>query len=160
MEGTRYPATMVSARQGKKRAFTLVEVIITALLVLFMSVSIMGALAFGAYQKQAIRERNGAIRVAADLMESVKRTNFALLEAQTFDSVVIDDRGTETDGDNVVGVVTLRFFDENDNEVGTAASPMPLDLSMVRVEVTVSWNPVGFRSRTTETERLVTLLAP
>lgn len=143
-----------------RAAFTLVEVLITVVLVVFMSVSIMGALAFGAYQKQSIRERNGAIRVAADLMESVKRTNFAYLEAQTFNDVVIDDRGTATTSDNITATVTLRFFDEDDNEVGTASTPMPLDMSMVRVEVTVTWNPVGFRSRTTESERLITLLAP
>lgn len=149
----------VSKKKGL-RGFTLVEVVVAVALVSFMGVSILGALAFGAYQKQSIRERNGAMRAAADIMETVKRTHFSQLESRTFQNIILDDSSKRGNPRNVTGTATLRFFNMDDQEVGISGSPIPLDLSMLRVEVEVTWQAAGRRARDQQSEILVTLLAP
>ncbi|MCC5875902.1 MAG: prepilin-type N-terminal cleavage/methylation domain-containing protein [Candidatus Sumerlaeia bacterium] len=149
----------MSKRKGF-RGFTLVEVVVAVALVSFMGVSILGALAFGAYQKQSIRERNGAMRAAADIMETVKRTHFSQLQSRTYQDVILDDSSKRGNPINVTGTATLRFFTMDDEEVGITGSPIPLDLSMLRVEVEVTWRGVGRSSRDVQSEILVTLLAP
>lgn len=146
----------------KRRAggFTLIEVVVTVALVSFMGISILGALAFGAHQKQSIRERNGALRAAADVMETVKRTHFSQLRRETFQGVMLDDGTLRGNRGRVRGDVSLRFFTTDDVEVGLPNSPVPLDLSMLRVEVEVTWSPSGRNSNKQQTERIVTLLAP
>jgi hypothetical protein len=105
--------------------------------------------------QQATRERNGALRAAADTIESTKRVLFASLQPTT-QTVVLDDRGTAETTDDVTGTMQILFYDTEGNPLAT----VPLDLSMVIVEARVSWNPAGRRSTAVQTVSLRTLLAP
>ncbi len=150
------------------RGLTLVEVMITVTIVAILGLAILSTLIFGIHVKQAIRERNGASRVAADLMESTRRIPFANLSKQTFTDVVIDDRGTtDKTSDDVTATVNLQFFDLDENEatetwteVGTVANPVPLDRSMIKAQVSVVWQPAGRRKSETQTFVISSLLSP
>jgi type II secretory pathway pseudopilin PulG len=145
----------------KNKGFTLIEVVITVALVAFMGISILGAIAFGTYQKQAIRERNGALRAASDLIESAKRSHFSTLARRDLLNVVIDDRGSRrSQAGDVLADISMRFFLENGTEVGIPGTPIPLNLSMVRAEVVVTWVPAGKGRGSLKTETLSTLMAP
>lgn len=143
----------------RRRALTLVEVVITIAIVALSAIAILGTLSAGAYQQQSIRERNGAMRAAGDVMETTKNRLFRTLQAGDID-VVIDDRGTANPGDDVRGVARLRLFDANGNEVGIPGSPVPTDRSMLRVEVEVEWTPAGRRVAGPRSVTLASLLAP
>lgn len=151
---------MKRLKRPRGNAFTLVEVLITIAIVSIAGTAIISSLIFGVYMRQSIRERNGAMRAAADVMESTKKRLFGELRQMDFDTILIDNRGTVDTSDDIMGTASLRFFDRSGNEVGTSSVPMPMDLSLVRAEVIVEWNPPGRRSSTTQSVVLATLLAP
>lgn len=142
-----------------QRGFTLAEVLITSAIVSVAGLAIIAAIVDGVYFQQSIRERNGALRVAADQLESAKRELFGSLQSRT-EPVTIDDRGTAQAADNVNATATLRFFLPNGNEVGVSGAPLPDDGSMVIVESRVEWNPAGRQSSRTQTVVLTTTLSP
>ena len=145
---------------GRRAAFTLVEVVLTIAIVSVTGIAIIAAIAYGVQIEEQIHERNGATRVAADLLESTKKTLFQKLESKTMNDVPIYDRGTPETTDDVKGTVTLQFYDTAGNKVGTDANPIPLDLSMLRADVRVTWNPAGRRHNDAQTVQIQTLLAP
>ncbi len=148
---------MKRVERSRFRGFTLVEVVITTFIVAVTGISIIASVTYGIYLRQTIGEHNCATRVAGDIIESVKRTNFNNLSGQTLD-VLIDDRGTAATDDDVRGTAELRFFDVNDNLVGTDASPIPSNRTILRVEVEINWNSAA--AGRPQTFRMHTLLAP
>jgi prepilin-type N-terminal cleavage/methylation domain-containing protein len=154
-----------------RRGFTLIEIMVTGLIITACGLSIMMSINAGIMFQQSIREENGALRAAADLLDRTRRELTFRLEPWE-QAVVIDNRGTLTREDDLMGTARIRFFapDENGDylnaagqyirEVGTATDPIPMDLTMLMAEVTVTWNRIG---RLSSTERQITLssfLAP
>ena len=143
----------------RRRGFTLIEIMITVLIVSIAGLAIISSLIFGIFMRQSIRERNGAMRVAADVIESTKKRLFAELSQTTLNAIVIDDRGTTRDSDDIRGTAVLRLFTTDGTEVGISGSPIPTDRPMLRAEVTVTWFSPGWRGG----EQMIvlqTLLAP
>jgi len=147
-------------RPNSQRAFTLIEVLMTLLIVSVAGMGIIASLAYGIYLKKSIRERNGAIKAASSVLEQTKRTFFDNLGKRTLNDVVIDDAGSPETEDDVTATVTLSFWDMGGNEVGTELAPLPEDRSMVEARVEATWSPSGRRSSSTQTITLKTLLAP
>jgi type II secretory pathway pseudopilin PulG len=154
-----------------RKAMTLAELLIAATIITMAGLSIVASIQTGILFQQSIREENGATRAAADIIDRTRRELFFRL--QSFDEeVVVDDRGTERTDDDILGTAVIRFYapDANGNyfdangqylqEVGIPGSPIPFDLSMLMVDVTVTWNRIGRLSNTEREVMLSTLLAP
>jgi len=150
---------------------TLIEILITAVIVTICGLSILASIKTVILFQQSIREENGATRAAVDMLDLSRKELFFRLESWE-QEVVVDDRGTLSTADDVMGVATVRYYAPNAagfyfsemghylNEVGTPDNPLPMDLTMVIAEATVRWNPAG-SGRTREREvALSVLLAP
>jgi len=135
------------------RAVTLMEVMVTVVIVSMVGLAILASIQAGVYFQQSIREENGATRAAADILDMTRKELFSSLRYTEFDNVLIDNRGTARLDDNIVGEAELRFFapfpdgryydsDGNRNEVGIG-QPLPGGLTMVLAEVSVRWSRAG-----------------
>lgn len=143
------------------RGTSLVEVMIAVVIVATGALAIISAIYFGIEVQQRNREYHGAVRAASDLLENTRKRFFSDLAPVTGRDVTIDDRGTAGDtSDDVTGTASLRFFLLDDTEVGVSGSPIPEDLTMIRAEATITWNPAGRRSSTPRTVQMSTLVAP
>ncbi|MDK2972835.1 MAG: hypothetical protein PWP23_2590 [Candidatus Sumerlaeota bacterium] len=144
-----------------RRAFTLAEVLITVAIVAVAGLAIISSLTAGVYFQQSIREENGALRLATDVIEASKRELFRDLERQIINPVTIDDRGTPETDDDVTGRAELRFYRIDGTEVGIPGGPpIPGEGTMIRVEATVRWAPAGRRHSKVQEVTLASLLAP
>jgi len=143
-----------------RKGLTLVEVMISVVIVAISGIGIISSIAFGIYLKQSIMERNSATRVAADALEQCKRTLFLELEGYTETDVLIDDRGTATNEDDIEGTLEVSYLDDEGYEVGTEYVSLPDDGSMVLAKATVTWYTAGRRSSEPQTVKLMSLLAP
>jgi type II secretory pathway pseudopilin PulG len=138
-----------------RKGLTLVEVLVTVVIVTLVGLSILASIQAGIYFQQSIREENGATRQAADLLDQVRREMFFRLQHQDIDNILIDDRGTARTNDDILGAAEIRFYAPDTDgrfidgdgqyirEVGLPGSPIPLDLSMLMAEVSVRWDRAG-----------------
>jgi len=160
----RMGTSLLAAPSARRRGISFAEVLITVAIVAMVGIGIILSLAMGAYMQQSIRERNGAMRIATELLESSRRELFERLATSTR-TVVIDDRGTADQGDDVRGQARVRFFlvgagSEVEKEVGTSTKPVPLDGSALRAVVTVAWTPAGRFGGGSREVRLSSLVSP
>jgi type II secretory pathway pseudopilin PulG len=147
--------------KGKKnRGLSLVEVMITVVIVAMVGISILSGLAYGVYVQQAIRDRNGAMRLCADEIEACKRTTFASLAAKDIPNVILDDRGNTDASDDITGRLEVRFYDLSGVVVGDGITEIPLDGSTIKAEATIYWKPAGRRNADDQMVTIATLLAP
>lgn len=147
-------------RSNPRSAFTLIEVLITMIIVAIVGLSAIASLVFGIYIRQLRAERNGAMRVAGELLEETRKIDFRQLREKSIPDVPIDSRGTATTADDTRATVVLRFYDQFGNRVGTTLEPLPLDRSMVRAEAIVTWRSPGHMSDRQQILSLNTLIAP
>lgn len=140
----------------------------TVVLVAVLGMGIISGITYGTYSEQTIHEINGATRLAGEILEGQRRRLFHSLESFSLTpeearerGFIIYDNGTPNHAaDDTIGSVELRFFTTDGVEVGDGAAPIPLDLSMLRAEVTVRWNPAGRGNARERTVRMSTLVAP
>jgi len=141
----------------------------TVAIVAIVALAIMAGLMVGIELRQATRERRGAMRAAADMMETTRRELLQFLEWRS-ETVLIDDRGTPGNtSDDVTGTAYLEFYDLDGNEIGTTDNPIippttdedaVLALPTIRVVVTVRWNPAGILGPDERQVDLSSLRAP
>lgn len=148
-------STLSPNRISRRHGLTLVEVMVTVIIVTLVGLSILASIQAGIYFQQSIREENGATRQAADIIDQIRREMFFRLQYQEIDNIVIDDRGTTRTSDDILGVAEIRFYAPDTDgryidgdgqyirEVGLPGSPIPIDLSMLLAEVSVRWNRAG-----------------
>lgn len=154
-----------------RRGLTLIEILITGVIITVCGLSIMASINSGLLFQQTIREENGAIRAAADILDRTRKELFFRLETWE-EEVTIDTRGTARTDDDVMGTVRIRFYAPDQNgdyfdskgqyhrEVATPQTPIPTDLTMVIAEATVTWNRAGRMSDTPRQIVLTTFVAP
>ena len=165
---------MISRRDSMKRdrrlrdGFTLIEVMITVGIVAIVGLALVSGITYGIVVQQSIKERNSAMRAAAEIIEETKRAPFFSLTPithsrndSTLDPVMtLDDRGTVTTEDDVVAEsITLRFFNTDGSTVVTPVEDKRLVVAQARVQ----WRGAGRRADSPEDYQeivLSTLLAP
>ncbi|MEQ8822132.1 MAG: prepilin-type N-terminal cleavage/methylation domain-containing protein [Sumerlaeia bacterium] len=149
-----------NALRRRERGFSFLEVMIAMVIVSIVGIGIYTSVIVGLRVQQATREFNGAIKAANDALEGSKGTLFQFLEPRLNVPVTIDDRGTPQIGDDLEGVLDLRFYSPDRSTQYFSSTAMPTDGSMIRAEATVTWIPS--RTGTTIPDRytLTTMLAP
>ena len=107
-----------------RRAFTLVEVMITVGVAAVVLLAVVAGITFSTKAQKLAREHSLAQRQAAALIEEARSQPFRLLDNQIDDPerdedndlktrvVLIDDRRTEDPEDNLTGIARLRLFRE------------------------------------------------
>jgi len=156
--------------RSRQAAMTLVEVLITVLIVTFSGLATLGAMMYGRELRASIEERNAAVREAAGLIESVRATPFTALRSMTLTHVTLDSKGTLEENDDLRGTLVLKLYDPYGNElestngssggIGSESSVPPPITTGVEARVTVYWSPAGRRSRATQSLTLSTFVAP
>ncbi|MCB2154349.1 type II secretion system GspH family protein [bacterium] len=152
----------------RARGFTLIEVMVTVGIVAIVGLAIVAGITYGVVIQQNIKERNSAMRAAAEVIEETKRTPFFSLAPITYTKndvpldpvVTLDDRGTvSTDDDVLAESITLRFY----NTDGTAATTPINERKLVVAKARVQWRGAGRKADSPEDYQQVmitTLLAP
>lgn len=142
------------------RAMTLIEVMVTVVVVAFVGMGIMASVVYGTQAQRKVQEYNSAARIAAGELDELKRRSFYTLTKPATETVTIFDNGTPGDAsDDVTGTVEVSLFDSKGTEVGTGGVVVPTDRSMIRAEATVTWTPAG-NGETPEVVVMESLLAP
>lgn len=73
----------MNAHRRFPSAMTLVEVMVTVVMVAIVGLGVIAGVTYGLYSQQSLHERNGATRIAAEELEAVKRKLFHTLEPYT-----------------------------------------------------------------------------
>ncbi len=96
-----------------KKAFTLVEVVVTGAIVVLVGVSILSLVVHTMYMKRFERERIVATNAAAARMEELKRILFPYLTASTT-SITLDVNDTPANAsDDIPATMYVKFYNKN-----------------------------------------------
>src|SRR5690606_17426911 len=114
-------------KSGRTRAATLIEVMVTVGMVAVVGLSALLAITFGLYSQQQIHERNGAARIAGEVLGEQRKVLFKDLAPAIWTPEdprpggnSIYDHGTpDNDADDTMATVELKFFDKE--EIGRAS---------------------------------------
>lgn len=142
--------------KAKRRGFTLMETVVTILLVTLIGLGIVSMLIYSRRYANLDRERNKAIAVAGRRMEQLKRA-FIFDLAPTVEDVLIDDNDTpNNDADDIRGKLEIMLKDKD----GNAISGPPTGDERVQLEIVVTWHPESRISGKVLKERLITYVTP
>lgn len=156
-------------RAARKRAVTLIEVLITVMIITFSGTAILAALVYGRDVTASLQNRNAAMREAIGVMESVRATPFFDLRPFVLTDVVLDNRGTTQPADDLRGTVVLKLYDSAGNEIvdwtqarqyTTGETTVPTTQGGIAAEVAVYWRHAGVRSSKLQTFTLASYIAP
>jgi len=140
------------------RAVTLIELIFTVVIVAISSLGTLSVLQYGITNRQAMTERNAAMRAASDILEDTKRRFYSDLAPGTF-AVTLDSNGTPSiTSDDVTGNASLSFWNLNGTQLGVGANPLPSAPEIIEARVTVTWNALAYGGAS-RTQVLSTLLS-
>jgi prepilin-type N-terminal cleavage/methylation domain-containing protein len=150
----------MSNQQSTDTAFTLVEVMITIVIIAVVFLSVAGAMIYNNRTQKLARERSQAQREAGMLLEEARRFPFNQLNdvAQPnlfLRTVRVDDNRTADQADDVMGTARLRLFRRSD-DVELPSSTGALGEEFVRAQAEVEWTS----GRRTQRVILVTDFAP
>lgn len=140
--------------------FTLVEILITIVIVAIVFLSVAGAMIYNNRTQKLARERSQAQREAAKLLEEARRFPFNQLndvaQPQLFQrTVLVDDNRTADQGDDVMGTARLRLFRRSDGgELPSSTGARGEEF--IRAQAEVEWTS----ARRTQQVILVTDFAP
>ncbi|HPB30865.1 MAG TPA: hypothetical protein PLB62_05380 [Candidatus Sumerlaeota bacterium] len=147
---------LLTAHIRKAGAFTLVEAVIATLLVTTMTIGIVSMMTYSRSYARLDRERAAATAHAARKMENLKRQMFTKI-APSRETVVLDNNGTPGNpDDDLLGNLEVNLYSSNGQPI--VAPPNEADL--LKVEITVSWNPSGRLSQKRMKETLCTYITP
>ena len=145
----------LDARRRAGPGFTLVEAMITILIVAAASIGATQMAIFVRTQNDLEQERARAHQIVSEEMEWVRHTLYTHL--RTGGTVVIWDNGTpENPDDNTEGLLEIIVRDPAGNLV---THPSGQDVALT-VEVTLTWNPRGRLGARTFRETVMTRTAP
>lgn len=143
-------------KTSRSGGFTLIETVITIVLVLLMGMGLISMLIYCRRYAILDSERNKALDAASRRMEQLKR-KFIFELTPSVEEVVIDDNDTPfRDSDDVTGKLEVLLKDKN----GRMISGPPDGDDHIQLEVMVSWRPQGRISGKVLNERLITYITP
>ncbi len=136
----RWRGTYKEMSQQHKKAFSLVEIMITIVLTAIIFLAIISGIIYILRGKQLAREHSMAQRQAAALVEQAYRSGLNNLAPYSGVPVLIDDNKTPDDpADDFMGTASLRMFNADDNsEIFTGVG-----YDMVIVQAMVEWTRGG-----------------
>lgn len=139
----------------RQAGFTLIEAIITVLIVTVGSIGALTLVSYLRLQNDLHQERARAHQIVCEEMERLRHELYTRITGG--DTVTVWDNGTlDDDTDDTMGTLTVTVWDMDGNEL--AAAPSPAEL--VEVEVTLTWNPRGRMSGKTYRETVMSYFAP
>ncbi|GAB4316209.1 MAG: hypothetical protein Kow0059_08650 [Candidatus Sumerlaeia bacterium] len=122
-------------RRVDKRAFTLIEAMVTVVLIVILGVTIITVLIQTFRTHQLERERVVALNAASRRMEELKRQLFSTLSPST-SQLTLDVHNTPTNAaDDISATMRVVLRDRSGNTISA-----PVSNNAVRLEVTVEWN--------------------
>lgn len=141
---------------GGRRAFTLIESIITVMVVSISFIAVITLLMFDNICANYEQERARAYQIVSEQMELIRMKLYTRIT--TGSTVTVWDNGTPgTTADDTVGTLAVTVRDPKTGQVLTAA---PVPAVRVQVEVTLSWRARGGLQRRTMRETMMTYIAP
>ena len=139
----------------RRSAFTLVEAMITVVIVSIGMIASLQLLTFQHTVNTLEQERARARQIVGEEMERLRHELYTRIEGGK--SVTVWDNGTPDDkADDTTGVLAVTVRDTK----GVAVFVAPNPAERVEVEVTLSWNPRGRFSDKTFQETVMTYIAP
>lgn len=145
--------TLFSSRRTS--GFTLVEALIAIIIATLGAISTLTLLAFTRLHNEEEQERSRAHQMVSQKMEEIRYELYTAITPG--EDVVLWDNGTTDDTtDDTPGVLTVKMWDADGNELAAA----PVEAQRIQVEVTLSWNPRGRRAEQTLQESVMTYIAP
>ncbi len=147
---------MSSSRQSRRRrGFTIIEAVITVVLVTIGSIGALQMTVFLRTQNDLEQERARANQIISEEMERIRHTLYTRITGGT--TVTVWDNGTpDNPDDDTIGTIEVTVRDPDGNLLMMA----PVPAVRVQVEVTLTWNPRGRLSGRTFRETLMTYIAP
>lgn len=126
------------APKRRKRALTLVEVMMTMTITLILFLSMMGGIIYSIRAQKLAREHSAASRRAAMLIEEARRLTFQDLEPFSGRNILIDDNRTATTRDDIRGTGELILAETNGTRIPNAKTA-----NYILVEARVRWSSMG-----------------
>lgn len=143
-------------RRGGCRAFTIVEALITVVIVFISFTSVLTLLMFDNICANYEQERARAYQIVSDQMEQIRMTLYTRIT--TGSTVTIWDNGTPSNtADDTNGTLAVTVRDPKTGQVLTAA---PVPAVRVQVEVTLTWRARGGIQNRMMSETMMTYIAP
>lgn len=138
-----------------RRAFTLIEALVTVLIVTAASIGGIEMAIFVRTQNTMEQERSRAHQIVCSEMERLRSSLYTHIIGGS--TVTVWDNGTPTDStDDTIGILEVIVRDK----AGTLLTAAPVPAVAVRVEVTLTWHPRGRRQGSTFRETVMTWIAP
>lgn len=139
----------------RRRGFTLVEALISIVIITLMSITTLTLLMFTRMHNAHEQERARAHQIATERMDRILHELFPTVEAG--EDITVWDNGTPDDtSDDTQGVVSVSLWDVDGNPINFTPTPW----ERVEVEVTVTWNLRGRRAGVEARESIKTYMAP
>lgn len=138
----------------RKRAVTLVEVLIALILAVMMVIGIITLLSFNFVYQNQQELRASAMDAMAREMEKLKRQFIFTVDPYVIE--VSDNRTPNNPHDDTTGTLTVKLYDRDGAEL-TTSSP---GYDRVRVAMTVTWHGRGRLASREFHEELVSFLIP
>lgn len=136
-------------------AFTLIESLVTVLIVTAASIGGIEMAIFVRTQNTMEQERSRAHQVVCSEMERLRSSLYTHITGGS--TVTIWDNGTPDDSsDDTIGTLDVIVRDK----AGTLLTAAPVPAVAVRVEATLTWHPRGRRHGSTFRETVMTWIAP
>lgn len=144
------------SRRGGRRAFSLIEALITVVVVFISFTSVLTLLMFDNICSNYEQERARAYQIVSDQMEQIRMTLYTRIT--TGRTVTVWDNGTPGNpNDDTSGTLEVTVRDPKTGQLLTAA---PVPAIRVQVEVSLSWRARGGLQRRTMHETMMTYIAP
>lgn len=138
-----------------RRGFTIVEAMITVLIITAASIGGIEMVVFVRTQNTLEQERSRAQQIVSSEMERLRHELYTHITGGS--TVTVWDNGTPADTtDDTIGTLEVIVHDPDGNLLTEA----PVPSVAVKVEVTLTWNPRGRRHGSTFKETVMTYIAP
>lgn len=138
-----------------QRAFSLIEAMITVLVITAASIGAIELAIFVRTQNTMEQERSRAHQIVCSEMERLRSSLYTHITGGS--TVTVWDNGTpENTTDDTIGMLEVTVRDKS----GTLLTVAPVPAVAVRVEVTLTWHPRGRRHGSTFRESVMTWIAP
>jgi prepilin-type N-terminal cleavage/methylation domain-containing protein len=138
----------------QRRGFTLIEAVITVLIVAMGCIGALSLIQFLRLQNVLAQERARAHQIVCEEMDRQRHELFPQITGGT--TVTVWDNGTPDDPtDDTMGTIEVIVRDTDGNLL-----PAVVGNRRVQVEVTLTWNPRGRLSNKTYHETVMTYIAP
>ncbi|MCE5230418.1 type II secretion system GspH family protein [bacterium] len=137
------------------RAFTIIEALVTVLIVTAASIGGIEMTAFVRTQNVMEQERSRAHQIVTSEMERIRNQLYTHITGGS--TVTVWDNGTPDDTtDDTIGTLDVVVHDP----AGHLLTAAPVPAIAVKVEVTLTWHPRGRRHDSTFRETAMTWIAP